>query len=65
MVVDWGGMMRFLETSDFRWARRVRKDDIYNLYLSDAADTLDETLVAEVGIGFYARCRTISMVMVT
>src|SRR5262245_36480824 len=49
-------------TTDFQWARRLSKNDIYRLYQSEASGVLDEDLLEEVGIGFYARCQTIKQV---
>ena len=54
--------MKHLESTEFRWAPRVGKEDIHKLYLSDAAGNLDETLLDEVGIGIYIRCETIKNV---
>jgi hypothetical protein len=50
------------ETKDFKWARRLSKNDIYRLYQSEASGLLNEELLEEVGTGFYARCETIKQV---
>jgi len=54
--------VKIYETKDFKWARRLSKNDIYRLYKSEASGLLDEELLDEVGIGFYARCKTIKQV---
>jgi len=54
--------VKLYETNDFQWARRLSKNDIYRLYQSEASGLLDEELLEEVGIGFYARCETIRQV---
>src|SRR6185503_18145838 len=54
--------VKIYETKDFKWARRLSKNDIYGLYQSEASGLLDEELLEEVGIGFYARCQTIQQV---
>ena len=54
--------MKICETKDFKWARRLSKNDIYRLYQSEASGLLDEELLEDVGIGFYARCKTIQQV---
>jgi len=51
--------MKFLETRDFRWAPRVRRADIFGLYMSDAEGNLAEELLDAVGIGLFVRCETI------
>jgi hypothetical protein len=54
--------VKIYETKDFKWALRLSKNDIYRLYQSEASGVLDEELLEEVGIGFYARCETIKQV---
>ena len=54
--------VKIYETKDFKWARRLSKNDIYRLYKSEASGLLNEELLDEVGIGFYSRCKTIKQV---
>lgn len=54
--------MNTYETGDFTWATRLRKNDIYRLYQSEASGLIDERLLDEVGIGLYSHCETIKQV---
>ena len=54
--------MNIYETKDFKWGRRLSKNDIYRLYKSEASGLLNEELLDEVGTGFYSRCETIQQV---
>ncbi len=42
-----------------RWARRVRRDKIRRLYITDAQGIMDEELIDDVACGIYARCEDI------
>jgi hypothetical protein len=45
-----------------RWARRVSREKIRQLYRQDAQGIVDEELIDEVGTALYARCQSILLV---
>jgi hypothetical protein len=45
-----------------RWARRVSREKIRQLYRQDAQGIVDEELIDDVGTALYARCRSILLV---
>jgi hypothetical protein len=45
-----------------RWARRVSREKIHQLYRQDAQGIVDEGLIDEVGTALYARCQSILLV---
>jgi hypothetical protein len=45
--------------AEIRWPKRVTKERLRRLYLSEAAGLLDEELLDEVGITLYLRCQAI------
>src|SRR5262245_61838332 len=42
-----------------RWARKVSRAKIRQLYQTDARGIMDETLIDEVGTALYARCQSV------
>ncbi len=54
-------MKKYLQ-EDFRWAARVEKKLIQELYVTWAEGMIDERLIDEVGISFLVRCKTIRKV---
>lgn len=51
-----------IEDGRIRWAARVPKRKIRQLYKTDAKGIVDEELIDEVGYAFLARCEDILMV---
>jgi hypothetical protein len=48
-----------LPTTELKWARRVRQEDIRRLYHLDARGIIDQDLINDVGYGLHARCESI------
>ena len=43
--------------NQFRWCKKVPRNDLLRLYRDEAAGLPDEALLDEVGFAFYARCK--------
>ena len=44
------------------WSPKIRQAKIWQLYQNDALGTVDETLVVDVGLSLFHRCRSIGLV---
>jgi len=43
--------------NQFKWCKKISRNDLLRLYESEAAGMLDEELLDEVGFAFYTRCK--------
>ncbi len=53
---------RSSETEKIRWAPKVSRSRIWQLYQNDARGTIDETLIEDVGFSLWLRCQSIILV---
>lgn len=43
--------------NQFKWCKKVSRNDIYRLYRGEARGMLDEELLEDIGLTFYFRCK--------